>query len=364
MRTVALLLALLQLAALPHPAPRVTVAQLEAFLTSRRTAKESDSQVAEALMRVELSEELTPATLSRMGEELRLGPKAAEQIKLLAAESALEAPPSAEWIGAPAPDDATQQRILSQARSYADTALRHLPDFLAFRTTTGYDNAPQRVDGNSSHFVVRMHFARQHRRNVTYRNGAEVNEAAQSAGRGAYEPDEGFSTRGEFGPTLNMVLSGSLKGTIIWSRWQRAASGARVAVFRYSVPRATSEYLVDLCCFQRDLEDSTGVPFRDKPAYHGEIFVRPDSGIVERVTVQAELPDGAPVRKCAIAVEYGEVKIDGRPYVCPVRGVAVLVFSSPFMETIDGAGLEKHINLVQFDRFHKFGSTARMVNSD
>ncbi len=364
MRTAALLLALLQVATPPYPATRVTVAQLEQFLTSRRAAKEPDSELADALMRVELAQELTPATLSRIAQEVRLRPKAAEQIRLLAAESIFEPPPTSEWLDAPAPDHASQQRILSQARSYAATALRHLPNFLAVRTATGYDNAPQAADTKGAKPLVRMHFVRQHRRDVTYRNGAEVDEIQNPGGRRVAAASDGFSTRGEFGPTLNMVLDGSLKGTIAWSRWQRTASGARVAVFRYSVPRAAFEYLVDLCCFQRDVEDSIGVPFRDKPEYHGEIFVRPDSGIVERVTVQADLPDGAPVRKCAIAVEYGEVNIDGKPYMCPVRGVAVLVFYSPGIGKIDGIGLEKHINRVQFDQYHKFGSTARMVNSD
>jgi hypothetical protein len=364
MLLLALLVAVLQLALPPHPASRVTVAQLEGFLASRHAAKESDSQVADALMRVELSQELTPPTLSRIADETRLRPKTAEQIKLLAAESIFEAPPSAEWIDAPAPDAATQQYMLAAARAYASSTLRHLPDFLALRTTTGYDNAPRAADGKSAQPVVRMHFVRQHRRDVTYRNGAEVDEVRNLGGHRASASSEGFSTRGEFGPTLSMVLNGSLNENIAWSRWQRSASGARVAVFRYSVPREASEYLVDLCCFQRSVDDSIGVPFRDKPAFHGEIFVRPNSGVVERVTVEADLPDDAPVRKCAIAVEYGEVKIDGRPYMCPVRGVAVLVFYSPGVEKIDGIGLEKHINRVQFDQYHKFGSTARMVNSD
>jgi hypothetical protein len=361
MRSVALLIALLQFAAPSPPATRVTVAQLEHFLASRRAAKESDSEVADALMRVELSEELTPSTLARIGNEVRLRPMSAEQIHLLAAESTFEAPPASEWIDAPAPDADTQQRILSQARSYASSALRHLPDFLAIRTTTGYDNAPQPADTKSAHFVVRMHFVRQHRREVTYRNGAESQNVA---GRGVTDAADGFSTRGEFGPTLNMILDGSLHGAISWSRWQRAASGARLAAFRYSVPRAASKYFLDLCCFQTNPDDSAGIPFRDKPAFHGEIFVRPDSGVVERVTVEAELPGDAPVRKCSIAVEYGEVKIDGKLYVGPIRGVAVLVFASPSIEKIDGVGIEKHINEVQFDQYHKFGSTSRIVNAD
>jgi len=364
MLLLALIVAVLQLALPPHPASRVTVAQLEDFLASRHAAKESDSQVADALMRVELSQELTPATLSRIADETRLRPQTAEQIKLLAAESIFEPPPTSEWIDAPAPDAAAQQIILSHARSYATTALHHLPDFLAIRTTTSYDNAPQPADTKSPRFVVRMHFVRRHRREVTYRNGAEVAELQNTAGRGAPGATDGFSTHGEFGPTLNMVLDGSLHGAVLWDRWQRTAPGARVAVFRYSVPRASSQYLLDLCCFQSNLDDSEGVSFHDKPAFHGEIFVRPDSGVVERITVEAELSADTPVRKCSIAVEYDEVKIDGKIYVCPVRGVAVLVFSNPFIQKIDGVGLEKHINRVQFDQYHKFGSSARMVNSD
>jgi hypothetical protein len=364
MRSVVLLLALLQLAPPPHPSTRVTVAQLEDFLTSRRAAKESDSELAEALMRVQLSQELTPATLSRIAEKTNLRPQTAEQINLLAAESIFEAPPPSEWVDAPAPDALAQQRMLSVARSYAATALHHLPDFLAIRTTTGYDNAPRPVGTKSPLFVVRMHFVRQHRREVTYRNGAEVTEIQNPAGRSATAAADGFSTHGEFGPTLSMVLDGSANGTVSWSRWQRSPSGARLAVFHYSVPRAASEYRLDLCCFPTSVDDSVGVSFRDKPAFHGEIFVHPDSGVVERVTVEAELPNGTPVRRCSIAVEYGPVKIDAKSYICPVRGVAVLVFSSPLMTKIDGIGLEKHINQVQFDRYHKFGSTSRIINAD
>jgi len=362
MRAIALFVAILQFAFPLHPAARITVVQLEEFLSSKLAAKGSDSEVADALMRVEMAEELTPSTLTRIGRENRLRQKTVEQIRLLAAESVFEAPPSAEWLEGPAPDAATQQRIVSLARSYAATGLRHLPDFLAVRTTTTYGNAPLPSETKSGKPVVRMRFVRQHRREVTYRDGAEVDQRAP--GRGVSISGDGLSTRGEFGPTLDMVLQGLEKGTVTWSRWQKGASGARLAVFQYSIPRAASEYLLDLCCFQTTVDDSAGVAIRDRPAYHGEISINPDSGVVERVTVEAELSGDTPVRRCSIAVNYGGVKIDGKLYVCPVGGVAILVFYSPSMERYDHIGIEKFINEIQFDEYHKFGSTSRIVNAD
>lgn len=361
MRTIALFLAVLQGATPLSPPAQVTVEQLEQFLASKRAAKESDSDLADRLMRVQLSEELTPAALARIGRTTRLRPKTLEELRLLRDESVFEAPPAEEWLPPSAPDAVDQRRILSAAESYASTALAHLPDFIAVRTTTGFDNAPQAATKTGAPPSVRMHFVRQHRREVAYRRGAEVDSEASAGGAARSAAIEGFTTHGEFGPTLNMVLRGASKGSIAWSRWQRGAGGARLAVFRYSVPRPASEYLLDLCCFPRDVEDAAGVAFRDRPAYHGEIFIQPESGVVERLTLEADLPADAPVRRCSIEVEYGVVNIDAKPNECPVRGVAVLVFFSPSMAKLDDVGLEKHINEVRFDQYHKFGSTARMI---
>jgi len=77
---------------------RVTVAQLEQFLTAPRTAKLSDTDIAGRLSGVMLSEQLTQTTLARITSEIELGQKSAEQVEVLAAASVFEAPPAASAI--------------------------------------------------------------------------------------------------------------------------------------------------------------------------------------------------------------------------------------------------------------------------
>jgi hypothetical protein len=60
-------------------------------------------------------------------------------------------------------------------------------------------------------------------------------------------------------------------------------------------------------------------------------------------------------------VQYGYVDIGGKNYVCPIQGIAVSDVHNLVMES-DGVGLEKHINVVQFLNYHKFGSTSRILS--
>ena len=85
-------------------APTVTVAQLEQFLTSTRTARLPDAGIAERLSKVELSEQLTSKTLSRILAESSPGPETEEQLELLATASVIQSPPVTELPSVPAPD--------------------------------------------------------------------------------------------------------------------------------------------------------------------------------------------------------------------------------------------------------------------
>jgi hypothetical protein len=71
--------------------------------------------------------------------------------------------------------------------------------------------------------------------------------------------------------------------------------------------------------------------------------------------------DVDPVTISAIAVQYGLVDIGGKKYVCSIQGIAVFKVHHLVMETVDGVGLEKHINLLYFLNYHKFGSTSRIL---
>ena len=341
----------------------VTVAQVEQFLTSARASKLSDDEIADRLSKVTPSEQVTVATLRRIHSETHLGPNTEEQLELLAASSLFLAPPEAELPDVPAPDSSAQKEITDKARDYARRALHLLPDFLAVRDTRVFDNVP--VNGNVSKHArakIQMHFVREARREIAFRNGREVNRAIEGTGKSDdVENASGLSSWGEFGAILTLVLGDATDESLRWSRWQTSDSGAQVAVFRYEIPRSSSHYTVDYCCYRKSDDDPIEYPFNDKPGYHGEIYVNPTSGEIDRVTLEAELLETDPVTRSALAVQYGQVTIDAKRYLCPVRSVAVSELHSAAIEEIDGIGIERHVNKVEFGHYHKFGSTARIL---
>lgn len=339
---------------------RVTVAQLEEFLTSKQAMKESDAEIADRLSEVVLSEELTGPALARILSKINQGPRTAEQIELLAGSSIFNPPPAAELLQEAAPDAATQQKMIEAARAYVNGSIRLLPDFLAIRVTRCFDNTIAAAHPKHGKPKAQMHFVREYRREIAYRNGHEVEEAAHGSAPGeAAVP--GLSTRGEFGGILKIVLNDAFSGRVAWDRWQRSDAGTQVAVFRYAIPQASSHYSVDFCCSVESKENPVSVEFHAKPGYHGEISVDPASGTIDRITLEADLKPSDAVMASEIAVQYGRVSIGGKQYVCPIRGVGVTNVHNRVMESIDGVGTERHTNLVRFVNYHKFGSTVRIL---
>lgn len=345
---------------------QVTVQQLQDYLLSARARKESDAALARQLSSVQLVEQLTGSRLAALLSRLRAGPQTAEQVGLLAASSVFEAPPPADLPTQPPPNPLEQKRILQAARDYAASSVLRLPDLLATRATRSYDNALQ-LTGGKKHPQpeIVMHFVGGFERQVTVRGGQEV-PFSPTPGANLSHPArvEGMSTWGEFGPLLATVLSDAQAGSIAWSRWQYGDDRARLAVFRYSVPRSASHDLVDLYSSIQLLNDpgpSRPLQFRDLPAYHGDLYIEPASGTVMRITLNAELVPPAPVLLSQLSVDFAPVEIAGKPYTCPVRGIAVSVVHNAEMESIDGAGPERFVNMVRFTDYHKFASTSRIV---
>lgn len=340
----------------------VTVAQLEQFLTSRQASKLSDEEIANRLNRSELSEQLTGASLARILNETKLGPKTEEQLEIMAAASLLQSAPARD-VRLPVPDAARQQELLNAAREYVSGELHLLPDLLAMRVTRAFDNLPVLSEKKHGKLTVQMHFVREFRSEIAVRHGREVNRAA---GGDAAIPDPqptpaGLSSWGEFGSILAIVLSDSFSGNVQWDRWQRSETGKQIAVFQYRIPQSASHYTVDFCCYRKSQDDPIMYPFHEKPGYQGEIYVDAPSGRIDRITLRADLRPEDPVTKSAIAVQYGEVIIDGKHYVCPIRSVAISELPNRAIEKIDGVGVERHLNEERFSDYHKFGSTMRIV---
>lgn len=351
--------------ALPVLAARqVTVAELQQLLIAQEAAHKSDTEIAQKLSDLELTEELTPLTLHHITAAVAWGPQTVQAQELLAEVSALLEPPASELPEAAKPDMAAQRAMFSSLGDYVLKTMRRLPDFLATRETRSFNDCPNVVDQSGYAPVAPMHFVGTFHRNVTYRDGKEVLEAVESAGKSkSASAPIGLTTWGEFGPVLLIILSDSLKGTVRWNRWEQVASG-RIAVFHFVVPQAASHYNVDFCCARRELNlqaNAAPMSYHESPGYHGNLFFDPANGAIVRVTLEADLRDTHLIRRAAISIEYGRIEIGGANYVCPIRSVAILQDMTRLGRIVGGAIPVTRINETTFADYHRFGSTSRIL---
>ena len=64
---------------------------------------------------------------------------------------------------------------------------------------------------------------------------------------------------------------------------------------------------------------TTWKDFKSIVGYRGEFFIEPDSGTIVRVVTETELKPTDFVHREDMRLDYGEVLVDGKPYILPVR---------------------------------------------
>jgi hypothetical protein len=257
-----MLLVLLTAMVLPASAARrVTVAQLETALAAGISAHRADIDVAQQLSDMELSERLTGTTLGHWAAKLPLGSRTALALQLLSDQSAFLDPPANELPATAFPDAATQKQLLDAARGYVIQTVPHLPNFFATRTTNRFDDSPQALAKGAWPVRAGLHPVGTSSRQITFRDGHEIQDAAQQAASAGGQPAQvelGLRTWGEFGPALSVVLSDAAKGQTSFSHWEQTPAGL-AAVFHYSVPKAASHYTVSYCCMRDAPVAKTGL---------------------------------------------------------------------------------------------------------
>jgi hypothetical protein len=371
------LLMIFPLVVFPAVAKRVTVAQLEQVLVIASAAHKSDADMVRQIDGMDLSERLTETTLDRLTAQLALGAQAALALRLLADQSAFLNPPNSELLPTAAPDDAAQQRMLDAARNYVTQTLTRLPNFLATRTTNRYDDTPKAINGNEWPVRAGLHLVDSSSREISSRDEQDMHASAK--GSAFWQPQGGMVSGGEFGTTLGMILTDTVKGKVTWDHWERTAAGA-AGVFHYSVPKAASHY--EVIGLQKPPKSlgAAGTPnggsrgasgsarggasnaslVRVTPGYHGSLWLEPATGTILRVTVEADWKDQGPFRRADILVQYGPVQIAGSRFICPLRSIAL---SEAFLAAGDLAGEEptQWLNETLFTSYHRFGSSVRLL---
>ncbi len=202
---------------------------------------------------------------------------------------------------------------------------------------------------------------------VFYRDGREVVDSGPVKVKKSEAPVPGLKTQGVFGPILQIVLVDAAQNKLAWSHWEQS-DAAQWAVFAYSVPQENSHYQVTYCCVPdpNNLVDPRK-EFRQLVGYHGEIAVDPATGVIRRITAQADFKPSDPLSKADILVEYAPVDIGGYTYTCPTKSIAV---SRAVLDTTsDSVGSESSgavlwqtfLNDVQFQDYHLFHATTKIV---
>jgi hypothetical protein len=350
------------------PTEQITATQLEQRLTAAQA--KPDAELSQLLSGLELSERLSAPRLARLNAALP-GDKSHQALMLLADSAAFLDLPDAEVPTDPVPDAAALRKMMTLLVSYVNTTVRQLPNLMAVRETTRFEDRPQEdvlsPTGITTVFYQPLHYVGKGNVQVTYRDHHEVvNEGGWKAVT-QEAPMRGLVTAGEFGPFLSTVVADAIHGTITWAHWEQGASQTE-AVFHYVVPKEKSHYSVQ---FSSDMNanSSAGEPpewqmFHVHAAYHGQIVFNPATGAILRITIEADMEPGEMVTKSAMLVEYGPVEIGEKSYICPLKSVSILQNrrTRSAGQVSPGGSLKTFLNDVTFEHYRRFGSEVHILN--
>jgi hypothetical protein len=332
---------------------KMTLEQLQTLLQSMQGTQKSDTDVADELKEIELTEELTRSTMDSLASFIP-GPLSNQQFYLLEARSAMLAPPAGDLPAKPAPDAAAQKALLDKAVDYAARTYAQLPHLTATKTTARFqDNLkpPDRADpgkvpdkvwrdarmANGSQFI---YYIGANEAKVESRNGAEIAPNAKDPTR--------WGANGQIvllgpGPVLSTIVQDAqAAGKLNWLRWE-TVNGWQTAVFSFAVEKKKSHYTVNYCCFPDT--DSTGTtgnrggegiasagrgtlqtntswsPHKETTPYHGEIFVDSSTGIIVRLVLLADFKPSNVIHQEDTRIDYGPAKVAEKPMILPLRTI-------------------------------------------
>jgi len=334
---------LLLLMAAPHAwaaNKKITVQELNVLLASMQQNKKTDPEVAEKLTQIDLTEELTHDTMSKMSG-LVPGSLTGAELELLEGKTSFLAPPPADLPSAPAPDAAAQKAILAKAMDYATKTYMQNPHLSVFKSTVRYQDDARRTGVSEAPTAILLNGPMQlfdrHIEPVEMDKGIE--KAAVSRAKTKWG-ENGRISEGEPGFNLGAVVGeASAMGKFDWLRWQ-TIDGKPVAVFSFAVDKKKSHFDVSYCCFPdasvggstavggHTVLNTNWVPFKKVVGYHGEIFVSPDSGAIVRIITNAELNPTSLVTKEGRRIDYARVVVEGKEYLLP-RVAITLVEAVP-----------------------------------
>ncbi len=323
--------------------------------------KKSDTEISTALKQVELSQELTRSRMNGL-IVYAPGPMSTEQIFVLEAKSATLIPPESDLPSTPAPDPAAQKAILDKAAAYVTSTYAQVPSLTATKTTLRFqDNvealaSSSGLQGGATDVVVSsgfskaasfVHYINSAQSQISIQRGVEKWQAPQQ--KIPWGANKMIALQ-EPGPNMPAVFHATQNFQAMhWLRWE-TVNGKPAAVFAFEAPHNKSHMSVDVCCFPKI--NQTGVAnfytsttastlgggasggggvsgnfqtntkwydYKTAAPYHGELFVDPQTGVVVRMIVEADLNPSEVVHDLATRTDFGPVPVGAKMYMLPVK---------------------------------------------
>ena len=361
---------------------KVTVRGLEERLMGWH--KDSDKKIATRLENLALTERLCTSKLERLSAELP-GDKSRMALVALGDASAFLAPPAEETTADPVPEQKVQGQMLLRAIQYVGEETEKLPNFIATRMTTRFQDTKSVPFSNVPEYFTPgvFHLIDRHSAQVRYVGWMEAEEDQKWGGshgpphwvtedpesEATFRPSHmGLYTRGIFGPLLAGVMRDIAEEKVGWSRWEKSAAG-KLAVFRFSINKNESTYYVKWCCYMRPGGGMN--EFEAVPPYFGEIAVEPETGRIVRLMVIAELEKDAPLTQVGIVVEYGPTEIGGKSYFLPLKAISKSLGPAKHVTNWTATNYEVHetvdkfpvtaVNDMRFEKYQVFRGELRIV---
>lgn len=313
---------------------KLTVNQLTAFIESSIKLKHEDRRVAEYLKRVRLTEALDDRQVEVL-QGLGAGPRTVEALRALA-EGSKEQPKAAPPVEKkappplPPPSAAVQKEALDNARQYALSYSKRLPDFICVQVTRRYfDPSGLEMWNKMDTITERLsYFEQKEDYKVVLVNSRPVEMS--------HDQLAGATSSGEFGSMLKQIFEKDSDADFRWDRWA-TLRGRRNHVYNYQVRQDRSKYTI---WFDKKMSVV--------PGYRGQVFVDADTFAVTRIVFDAfDIPPSFPVQQARTLLDYDYIKIGESEHVLPLRAE---------VRMREGRNLTK--NEVEFRMYRKFGADA------
>ncbi|HWC95643.1 MAG TPA: hypothetical protein VG456_02805 [Candidatus Sulfopaludibacter sp.] len=281
-----------------------------------RDHKYTDQEIARFLTKVKLTDKLEDRQIEDLQGQFRMGAQTLAKLQALRDQS--HALTDAKITVAekpkpiPPPSSEEQAAVLDDARKWALSYSKNLPDFICTEVTRRYGALPPGTRGWGAAgedprwqaidtLTKRLSFFDQKEEYKTIlHNSTPMSDQNKNVG--------GAESFGDFGSMLRELFEPNTEARFEWDHWG-TLRGERVMEFSFKVRQERSQYSIVVDGNRRIIA-----------AYHGTIAVDPTTHVVMRFIVEAEnIPPDFPVKAAKETLDYEYQDISGQTFLLPLK---------------------------------------------